>query len=188
MPKQKPPYEQFSDTELLNFAGRNDLLAFDEIYRRHRDHLVSKAYRKLASRHLAEDLVQDIFISLYMRRASLEISIPLRGYLYKSLKYKILNELRAYSHQSRYRQFIFFDHFCKIDSANYLETRELYSRLNHTVARLSPKCKTVFLMSRKENQSHKVISENLNISVSTVEKHIVKALKIMRNSLDQYMN
>lgn len=56
------------------------------------------------------------------------------------------------------------------------------------LARLSPKCKAVFLMSRKDCKSYKVISENLNISVSTVEKHIVKALKIMRNSLNEYMD
>ena len=180
-------YSQYSDTELLNLVKHDNFWAFDEIYKRHRKSLIELANKKLLSNYMVEDIVQDIFISLYQRRASLEITISLRGYLVQALKFKISNEIRSSIIRSKYQKFLFFSKVCEIDFANLAESNELYYKVDSTIKRLPSKCRQAFVLSRYEGQSYQNISESLNISVSTVEKHIVKALKIMRSSLNEYM-
>lgn len=182
-------YILYSDEELLNLAKHGNTSAFDEIYKRYRNILMELACKKLPlkSKFMAEDIVQDIFISLYQKRALLEITVSLHGYLVQAVKYKIANEIRSSQISSKYQDFLFFSGFCKNDFASRLETNELHGYIDSALRRLPPKCKEVFRLSRDEDQSYKDISSSLNISVSTVEKHIVKALKILRTSVNQYM-
>ena len=188
-PKSHYMYILYSDEELLTLAKHGNTPAFDEIYKRYRNILTELAFRKLPlkSKFMAEDIVQDIFISLYQKKALLEITVSLHGYLVQAVKYKIANEVRSGQVNTKYQDFLFFNGLCKNDFANRLETKELHYYIDSALRRLPPKCKEVFRLSRDEDQSYNDISSSLNISVSTVEKHIVKALKILRTSVNQYM-
>ncbi len=181
------PYKRETDQLLLELAGRNDAAAYNEIYRRYRPRLLEIACSRLSCRHLAEDLVQDIFVSLYLKRERLEISVSLKAYLVQALKYKIANELRARRVRARYRQRVFSADLFKYDLAFRHEAKELVSRVRGILQQLPPRCREAFVLSRDLGKSHKDISACLNISVSTVEKHIVKALKVMRSNLDEYL-
>jgi RNA polymerase sigma-70 factor (ECF subfamily) len=64
------------------------------------------------------------------------------------------------------------------------ESKELASNINRSIDSLPEKCREVFMLSRSEDLSYKDISGHLGISVSTVEKHISKALKVLRTSLE----
>ena len=70
------------------------------------------------------------------------------------------------------------------DFASQYEAKELEQTIGQSVGRLPEKCKKAFLLSRQENLSYKDISGELAISVSTVEKHISKALKLIRCQLN----
>ncbi len=179
-----PCYSLEIDSNLFLAVKQNDLKAFEELYMRYWLPLVNSAYKRLNSREKAEDIVQNIFIDIYQRRHSIELNISLRAYLNQALKFKILNEYRSHLINSKYQKHIFFSSFCKNDLANELEAKELEININHTLNSLPNKCKQVFNLSRKENLSNKDISARLNITVSTVEKHITKALKTLRNSLN----
>ena len=179
-----PSYSLEIDSNLFLAVKQNDLKAFEELYKRYWLPLVNSAYKRINSKEKAEDIVQDIFIDIYQRRHSIELNISLRAYLNQALKFKILNEYRSNLINSKYQKYIFFSSLCKNDLANQLETKELETNINHTLNLLSDKCRQVFLLSRKENLSNKDISARLNITVSTVEKHITKALKTLRNSLN----
>ena len=183
-------YVQYSDEELLTLTKKGNASAFDEIYRRYRNILIVQACNNLPSKskYMAEDIVQDIFISLYQKRALLKITVSLHGYLVQAIKYKIANEIRSSIVCSKYQNFLFFNDYDENDFSNRLETNELKYSIDSALKRLPPKCKEVFRLSRDEDQSYMDISSSLKISVSTVEKHIVKALKILRNSLNDYIS
>lgn len=159
--------------------------AFTEIYNRYVLSLVNTAYKPLQSLAKAQDIVQEIFISLYLKKDTLEFSVSLKSYLYKALKFKVLNELRSMNIRENYRKSYVFSEICKNDFANNLELQELNLKIERTVNQLPPKCKDVFMMSRNEDCSYKQISCSLNISVSTVEKHMVKALKVIRGKMEE---
>jgi RNA polymerase sigma-70 factor (ECF subfamily) len=188
MPENKSLYTNLSDLHLFGLSKRDDLRAFEEIYRRHWPGLMNLAYRKLQSRQKAEDTIQDIFISLYQKRETLELTVSLKAYLYQALKFKVLNIYRDESTRNNCQREIFLKQICKNDSANYSEVRDLSRKISEILNHLPEKCRRVFLLSRHEHLSHKDISAGLNISVSTVEKHIVKALKVLRTNLKDYQH
>ena len=177
-------YQHLSDLELFALVKHENIDAFEVMYKRYWPELLDSAYKRLQSRQKAEDIVQEIFISLYNKRALLELTVSVKAYLSQALKFKVLNEYRAEGVRNMYVKHTFFSDHSKIDFANELEIKELHSKIDATLACLPQKCRQVFSLSRKENMTNKEIAMELNISVSTVEKHIGKALKTLRTTLD----
>lgn len=180
---KKWPYYQETDNELFSLVKQNDLRAFEELYNRYWSVLVNAACKKLDSREKAEDIVQNIFIDIYYRRAAIELTISFSAYLYRALKYRILNEYRARCIRARYRETVFFSPDCRIDYTYQLEAKDLELKINGVLKKLPEKCRRVFLLSRSENLSNKDISADMRIAVSTVEKHIGKALRTLRSHI-----
>ena len=174
-------YSQELDRDLFLLVKKNDVKAFEELYKRHWPGLVNIACKKLNSKERAEDIVQNIFIDIYQRREKIDLAISLKNYLNQALKFKVLNEYRSEIISNKYQKFVFFGTACKTDLANLVEAKELEMEIYTLLNGLPAKCRQVFLLSRKENLSNRDISITLNITVSTVEKHISKALKTLRS-------
>jgi RNA polymerase sigma-70 factor (family 1) len=177
-------YQQLSDENLFILVKKDDKKAFEEIYSRYWNFLMSSAAINLQSKQKAEDIVQEIFISFYNRRYAIEFSVSLRAYLCKALKFKIMNESRSQMVRDTYQKAVNYAY--SNDNSAYLlcESKELAYKINCSISFLPEKCKQAFLLSREANLSYKDISGHLGISVSTVEKHISKALKILKLSLN----
>ncbi|MBE7170877.1 MAG: RNA polymerase sigma-70 factor [Williamsia sp.] len=175
-------YNRMPDEQLFNLVKEDNRRAFEELYNRYWFLLLEQACKPLQSKERAQDIVQEIFISLYQRRKSIELSVSLKAYLCKALKFKVLNEFRARLVRNIYQQAVCAEG--KTDFASPVETKELEQAINRSVGRLPEKCRKAFLLSRQENLSYKDISGELDISVSTVEKHISKALKLIRFQLN----
>jgi RNA polymerase sigma-70 factor (family 1) len=173
-------YLYAKDVDLFSLVKASDEKAFEELYNRHWPILFNVACRRLDSRQKAEDIVQNIFVDLYSRRAAIEFTVSLRAYLLRALKFKVINEYRSASYRNKLRRSLFVDETRKVDFTHPLEAKDLERRIDLILDRLPEKCKKVFLLSRKENLSYKDISDGLCITVSAVEKHISKALKILK--------
>ncbi|OKS88776.1 RNA polymerase sigma factor [Mucilaginibacter polytrichastri] len=83
-------YTDLSDFELIALIKKDDSNAYKEIYYRYTGILYTHAYSKLQDREEAKDVVQDVFSYLWSRRATIEFQINVSGYLYQSLRNKIL--------------------------------------------------------------------------------------------------
>jgi RNA polymerase sigma-70 factor (family 1) len=177
---------QFSEDELLSLLREDNRAAFEEIYRRHWPALMDAAWKRLQDTQTAEELVQDVFISLYLRRLDLVIHTSLAGYLKSALKYKVLNEVRARLVRDQYSLKVIRSSANLADNPHeQLDARELEQIINDKVNELPEKCREVFILSRQEHLSHQHIADRLGISVSTVEKHIGKALRIVRTHINE---
>lgn len=186
MPLPRTDYNSLPDNELLSLVREDDFKAYESLYQRHWPRLFDAAYKRLGSRQKAEDILQDLFISLYKRRNEIDITVSLQSYLNQALKYKVLNEYRSNSVRTAFQKDFFFGSVCKNDLAEIFETKELSEKIENALSQLPPKCRQAFILSRNADLSNKDIAEQMQISVSTVEKHIVKALKILRDSVKQY--
>src|SRR5690606_35271088 len=133
---------------------RQDPKAFEQIYSKYFPLLYKIAYKKLGTNHLAEDLVQEIFVALYQKLDRLEISCSLRAYLNKAIRFKIMNEYRAKAVRVQYSKTVFSMPVCKNDFSS-LEIKELSHKLDRVYSRLPKKCRLVFTLSRKEGMSQK---------------------------------
>ena len=132
----------------------------------------------------AEEVVQEVFVSLWERRHSLEINGSLGAYLHTAVRYRVYNRYRDYlknKQESRISGLDDVDY--SMPALEALEYKELELKLQDAVNTLPHKCREAFMLSREEKLPNKIIAKRLNISVNTVEKHIGKALQILRLKL-----
>ena len=136
----------------------------------------------------AEEIVQDIFVSLWKRRNDLGEINTLSSYLAVSVKYRVIKMLDKRSSRQKYTDYTRPALSLTDDSTQqWLEFEELRSRLAVFVADLPEKCRLVYQLSRESGLSQKRIAEELSISEKTVEAHLGKALRTLRTRLSQFL-
>ena len=135
---------------------------------------------------IAEDIVQDVFVKVWRNRAQLDQQQSIKSYLYRAAINTALNYLEKTKPNTSLDDT--FEHAGSAnDTDNMLAYQETEQRIQAAIDTLPPKCKVVFMLSRFEDQSYAEIAQALDISVKAVEKHMGKALKILREQLKDYI-
>ncbi|MFL0797500.1 MAG: sigma-70 family RNA polymerase sigma factor [Cellvibrionaceae bacterium] len=130
-----------------------------------------------------EDIVQDTFHNILGVEDLERISNP-RAYLYQTAQNVALNRLRKRNRHEAYQQLEHSDELTPPPEFGLQAQRDL-TKLEESVNKLPAKWKRAFLLSRVEHKSYKEIAQTLNISVSTVEKHLMGALHRLNQDLDR---
>ncbi|HEY9000108.1 MAG TPA: RNA polymerase sigma-70 factor [Mucilaginibacter sp.] len=183
------PLSQHTDSELVELWQEGNEYAFETLYKRYVVKLLSIASKKVDDYETAREFVQDVFISLFKLRDSLNPEISVLAYLHVALKNRVLNHYRHQNVHKRYEQYIAQQEMQLSDNtAAHLHSKELETHLKEEIRKLPQQCRTVFLLSREEGLPHKEIANHLNISVNTVEQHMRKALRILRTSMGNYLH
>lgn len=175
------------DTVILDRLSKGDATALNLLYETYWEQLFISAYNLLKNKEACEDILQELFISLWNKRERLQINISIKSYLYASVTYKVYDYLRKNSKVIQLELLEDFDnriHFS--DPESKMIHKELVNHINEVIQTLPEKCRKVFIMSREEQLSHKEIAEKLKISSKTVEAHITKALKAIKLSLGSF--
>lgn len=175
-----------TDAELTELLKQGDHGAFTEIFNRYWEPLVNAAYRRLRSRPEAEEVIQELFISLFLRHDTLTVKSTLEAYLKQALKYKVIDAFRR-------QQLTMVDVDGVVENRidnkarpdEELEVRELKERIQWVASQLPVRCREVFLLSRFEYLTIDEISLQLGISTSTVKKHLNKALHVLHGELEK---
>lgn len=178
-------HSTLSDQELLLLLKQDDELALSALYMRYWDKLLVVAANHLENPEEAEEVLQDIFFSLWQRRANLELKYSLATYLAVAVKYRIINVMdKQYRLRSKTEKISnsMPDSFAPSAESALLE-KELLEQIAASVKRLPEKCRIVFTLSRMEGKTHKEIANELNISEKTVTNHLTKAIKDIRNDM-----
>lgn len=170
---------------------QGDRKAFDALCNRYYPMLVSYA-RLFLKDDWAEDVVQDVFFGVWQNHATLDDSNSLFKYLLRAVYNRSLNYLDKHRRANDYRNYC-HERIASMGSAYYepdnspvirkLFSDDLQASLNAAIEALPPKCRAAFKLSYIEDLSNREISERLGISQSTVENHIYKALKLLRERL-----
>ena len=172
---------------LLDEFVKGDIKAFEKIYLFYSPKIIGFAIKKLRSKEIAEEIVQDVFIKLWIKRDLLQIN-NLEKYLYTTVKNAILDYYGALKVENKYLKF-------KKNSVsahiNFTEQavihHELTTVLEKSMLRLPEKSRKVFKMSRIENRSVKEIAVKMKLSEKSVEYHLTKSIKILRVLLKDYV-
>lgn len=131
----------------------------------------------------AEDIVQETFINLWQKRNDYKMPHSLEAFAYKSCKNKALEHIRSQKSYNKHLKEAALSRIMVTEpsemSAQYSRLEELYRSIRH----LPPKCRNVFELHKFKGLSYAEIAEKESISVNTVENHMVKALKLIRESM-----
>lgn len=177
-------FELYSDLDLLERLKHDDVQAFEQIYRKYAPNLFQAAFNILKETAICEDIIQELFMTLWTKRHDLNIS-NLRPYLYKATRNNVLMVVRSNQVQVNIQTLeALTSHYSSSDD---LMVRELQHSLDQSLEQLPEKCRQIFQMSRFQQLSHKEIATQLNISVKTVENQIGIALKRLKVLLRDFI-
>ncbi|GAB3023698.1 RNA polymerase sigma-70 factor [Niabella terrae] len=179
-------YQSYNDEELAALLQRGDAGALGEIYKRYQGILLSHACRRLPNQEEATDLVQELFVSLWINRAQLQITSTLAAYLYRAVRNRILNVYRHQKLQDTHLKSLqlYLDAHPRVPEEQ-MRQKELIRLVEQEIAALPPKMKLIFEMSRKLDMSHRQIAEELDISPHTVRTQVKSALRALRAKLGE---
>jgi RNA polymerase sigma-70 factor (family 1) len=148
--------------------------------------LTNQAYSILKDKELTKDILQDVFVTLYTRRLELPADINIIGYLTNAVKYKVSTLLRDRLSKSNHHLTILQQQQDSgLSQHNAYEHTELKNRIRNGIDTLPEKCRQAFMLNHYGSMSYKDIAREMGISVKTVEKHIGKALQVLRRELNE---
>ncbi|KAF0180374.1 MAG: ECF subfamily RNA polymerase sigma-24 factor [Limisphaerales bacterium] len=171
-----------TDHDLLrDYAATGSEAAFGELVRRHTDLVYSAALRQLGEPEAARDVTQSVFVDLARKATAIKTDMLLAGWLYRSTRYAVLNELRSRKRrQERERQAMQL-----LDSGS--ETAPDWERiapvLDEALARLGEKDRDAILLRFFRNESLAVVGQRFGISEDTAQKRVSRALDKLRGLL-----
>ncbi|WP_316749284.1 RNA polymerase sigma-70 factor [Pedobacter gandavensis] len=171
-----------SDAELIVALKKGDEQAFGEIYDRYWKELYRKANHILQDSEATDDVLQDLFLSLWQRRNQVDI-LSLKAYLYQALRFSVLKAIRKHKTDQQFYERL-ADVTTEIIAENPLLFKEQQHLIQDLINNLPEECKEAFLLSREEEMTYKQIARHLDISEKTVEKRISKSLKVIRAGLN----
>ena len=171
-----------SDSDLISMLKNGDRKAFSEIYNRYWKSLHHFACNIVGDENAASDALQEVFVSLWKRRETVEI-LSLKSYLFQAVRFGVLKLIR----QQKTDQ-LFYTRLAMVTSEIVLENPMLFKEQQHLIAQLISQlpsdCRAIFVMSREENLTYKQIASKLEISEKTVEKKMSISLKMIRSGLN----
>ncbi|MDX1426299.1 MAG: RNA polymerase sigma-70 factor, partial [Salegentibacter mishustinae] len=163
-----------SDQQLLAKLRNGNETVFPLIFDRYWKRLYSYAFKIYRDDKVCEDIVQEIFISLWEKASESQI-LNLEAYLLRSVKYRVANHIRSLKFSSSQEEILESIPYPS-NSVLSLEYQEFENEILSKVKQLPPRCREIFVLSRFDNYSNSEIAQKLNISIRTVEKQISNAL------------
>ncbi|MFH6993933.1 RNA polymerase sigma factor [Flavobacterium sp. FlaQc-48] len=170
---------------LIESLSKGDERAYSYLIDTYHHKLCVYANSLVKNVYSAEDIVQNVFIKVWEQRTRLKTDHVLKSFLYKLVYNEFIDLYRK--NQSLFS--LEKSYYDALHSVIQEEDSESFQRVlnvvNKEIQNLPPKCKEVFILSKKEGLTNIEIAEHLDVSIKTVEAQITKAFSILRSSLDE---
>lgn len=170
--------------DIVKRLNEGDKKAFGILFMMYADKLFKFSRSFYADDSDAEEIVQEVFLKIWVKREQITDPGTFNAYIYTIAKNLIYNNLKRKVYSRRYYSYL---KTSRSDHANLVEESFKFNELEETVQQiimeLPTKRKEIFLLSRNEGLSNKEIAQKLNISLRTVETHIHLALKHIKKIL-----
>ena len=172
--------QQETIQELFRRIASGDKQAFNTLFRRFYPRLTAFA-QQYTQAEAAEEIVSDVFVKLWLRRASLGTITRPEVYLYVAVKNTALNYLRSRKNQP------ILDEIPDALSANAPEDKELQRVLQSAIRRLPEQRRLIFRLIKEDGLKSADVAVILGLSPRTVESQLYKAVKTLADQLSRYL-
>ncbi|MBO9728559.1 MAG: RNA polymerase sigma-70 factor [Chitinophaga sp.] len=176
--------KDLSDKDLLQQCNEGDNTAFNELFRRYFNKLYQYTLSFTKDALVAEELVMDVMLNLWLRKGDITLTDSLGPYLFRAMKNTLINYWRKKIIPTTSLKVTEEIDFADSRSADHsILTTELDNLYSQHLQALSPQRKKVFELSRHEDLTYPEIASQLNLSVKTVEHHMSASLVFLRKKL-----
>ena len=165
-----------------------DNAIFDTLYKKYWEQLLIFAGRYIADRDTCKEIVQELFITLHIKRSQLRINISLTAYLYSSMRNKIINHVRK---ESIYKKHVSvagkaIHAYSPLNDIDLLmDVNDLQKEICYCLNKMSARQREVYVLVKQDAYPLKKVAEMLNRPVQTVEKQLRKAVLLVQAHLNK---
>lgn len=177
-----------AEVSVMESIKSGDLRIFEDFFRGHYRMLCYYALKYVSSSDVAEEIVQDLFYTLWEKRNELTINTSLKAYMYAATHNRCMKYLDHRQIELKYEKYYREQTEGSYEPAPDTSTIvEIQQAIDKTLDELPERCSHIFRLNRFEGLRYNDIAEKLSISVKTVEANMGKALKMLRKNLKQYV-
>ena len=163
----------------MKIETHNYQVTFTTLFKDYRLELYNTAFKITKSKATAEDIVHDVFLKLWLKRAELDNIEKFRSYLFVMARNRVLDKIKKYKRESHLTENLNYRTVTGEDIEDRITSREYAYLLKKTVARMPLKQQHAFRLVKETGLSYKETASILHISDLTVKKHITNALKFI---------
>lgn len=179
----------YNETELLSLVAGGDENAFAILFRHYNDRIYSIAFKLTHSAILTEEIVQDVFLTVWLKRADLFQIENFQAYLYaitRNNAYKVLQRKAASFKTTIIPDDNSFLQHC--DTENKILEKEYTSLLQLVIERLPAQQKKVYRLMKEEGMKRGEVAEMLKIHPETIKSHLAQAMRNIKNFCTLHFN
>jgi len=176
-----------NDTKALFAAvAQGNETAFESLFIQYRSKLYAVAFKWTKSAYAAEEIMQDVFISVWTSREQLLSVNDPQAYIYTIMYNKVKRYLKNENNRDRILKLSVWN---KKTYSNETEEK-VYANdsqkfINNAIAQLSPQKKLIYLLNRQQGKTYDEIAQILHLSRNTVKSHLIKAVKFIRDHVKE---
>jgi RNA polymerase sigma-70 factor (family 1) len=179
-----------TDHQLLQQIAKRDEGAFKTLFDAYRDRLYHYIHGIVKSKEVAEEIVMDVFLKLWLGKELVNQIENFDAFLFRVAYNKSIDFLRSAARDPGFRDLLWDE--MQLAGGMYADqvliTREYESKLREAIGLLTPQRRLVYELSRDKGLSHLDIARKLQLSKHTVSNHIVEAQKFIRSYLVRHMD
>ena len=157
--------------------------SFRQVFHAYYEGLCQYAFTLIKDMDDAEDVVQSMFLKIWEKRQTLIITRTIKAYLYKAVYHQCLNHFDHRSVRVKFQERKAVEHVPEVQHPEVFPN-ELEERIVAAINSLPKQCRTIFMMSRYQEMKYVEIAKELDISVNTIENQISKALRMLRERIN----
>ncbi|MBD0780034.1 RNA polymerase sigma-70 factor [Maribacter sp. ANRC-HE7] len=168
---------------LIDQLGKGNKKAYSYLVENYNHRLCVYANSLVNDPAKAQDIVQNVFVKTWERRHTLRTNFSIKGFMYRAVHNEFIDQYRSTKSLMALEQ-LYMDTLIQFEmQPEQQKTKELMKRVTLAIDDLPPRCKQIFVLSKKEGLDNIEIAEYLEISRKTVENQITKAFALLREKL-----
>ncbi|NGM67179.1 RNA polymerase sigma factor [Sphingobacterium sp. SGR-19] len=189
MKKSTKLYVELSEIALLDLVKQDDQGAFRELYNRYSGKLYGNILRMTKSKDTADDILQSVFIKIWENRFAIDTMRSFKSFIYQIAQNTVFDNFRkearlrvlasSVAHQREELE------QSESPTEKWIGAKEYKTMLENAVSQLPPRRREIYQLCKLEGLTYDQVSEIMGISTSTINDHIVKASKALREHLTQ---
>lgn len=174
----------YEERRLLLMLGNDSAYAFQQIFDKYKDHIYKIAMSYVKDKHLAEEIIQDVFTKVWMYRHSLLELRSFEAWLYTVGKNRIFDyNKKKIADWKAHLGYHSLKNESVDDSERILQSKEYKELLHIAQQQLSEQQLLIFKLAKEENMTYKQIAAQLNLSPLTVKTHLARAMSTLKSYL-----
>lgn len=177
----------YDEKRVLELLGQGSEFAFIQLYDKYQKQIYLAALKFLDSREQAEEIVQEVFMDVWLRKEEISSVLNIKAFLYAMAKNLVYKTYRRQGYVQKASEEFARTALIENATEDMINSHDYEKLLLNAVSSLSDTQRQIFLMAKEEGLSHKQIAEKLDLTVLSVKSHMKRALREIRLHMQPHL-